>query len=161
LWYWNVGVVSLVDIRRESVGDMALEYYVLSDLSSKTDSRIFVPTNNKKLCANMRRLLTESEARALVDGICDILPMPFTKENKKRADEYKKVIDTGDHRKMIAMIKAIIKNGEVRELEGKKNFIADENLMNKALQLMATELSVVLLIEKDAALEMIREKLFG
>ena len=55
----------------------------------------------------------------------------------------------------------IIKNGEVRELEGKKNFIADENLMNKALQLMATELSVVLLIEKDAALEMIREKLFG
>ena len=159
LWYGNVGVVVLCDVRHETVGSAEIEYYVLSDYMSKSASQIFIPTSNSGLVQNMRPLMTKEEVDAFLASIKDIPSAEYFPQNKQRAEKYKRLVDSGVYRDMISVIKAVRYGGALREREGKKNFIIDENLMNKAIRLMATEIAVVLGISDAEAASILCEKL--
>ena len=61
----------------------------------------------------------------------------------------------GDREGMISVIKAVYENGVKRHEEGKKNYLADENIMRKAEKVIYSELSIVLGIPENEVADFI------
>ena len=154
--YGASGVMTVVDIREESVGDTPRRYYVLRPSLVRSESLTFVPIDNERLISLMLPLLTKEEINALLKEAKSISPIEWIPSNRPRADAFKKIIESGDRRQMIAMIRAIDENAKGREAEGKKNFITDENAKQKALKLLYSEISVVLGIPEEDAINIVK-----
>ena len=157
--YGSGGVMTIVDIREESIGDISRSYYVLHPTLVRSDSLTFVPTDNENLVASMRPLLTGDEISALLEEAKTVAPVDWIKDNRPRSDAFKKIMESGDRLKMISMIRAIDENAKLREAEGKKNFISDENAKQKALRLLYSEFSVVLGITEEETATLLEKEL--
>ena len=147
--YGANGVMTIVDIREESIGDVSRKYYVLHPTLLRSESLTFVPADNEKLVSAMRPLLTKDEIMALIHGAKDTPPLDWVNENRARSESFKRIMESGDRVKMISMIRAINDSGARREAEGKKNFLSDENAKSKAEKLLHSEFSVVLGIPEE------------
>lgn len=159
IMYGASGVMTIVDIREESVGDVSRSYYVLRPTLSRSESFTFVPADNERLTANMRPLLTKDEILAFLRGVKDIEPASWIKENRARQDSFKKIMESGDREKMIAMILAINENARRREAEGKKSFLSDENSKLKAERLLHSEIAVVFDMPEEKVGEFIKKEM--
>lgn len=142
--YGANGVMEIVDVREESIGDVSRNYYVLSSVFSRSDSLIFVPCDNEKLLSVMRHLLTRDEALELIGRIDELPDIEWVESNRARAEHFKKLMESGDREAMFSMIRAIDENAKRREAEGKKNFLTDETARQKAERLLHSELALVL-----------------
>ena len=140
--YGSVGLCDVVDLKREEVGGVEYEYYVLAEHFSRGTSLTYVPTANERLVSNMRPLMAYSEAVALIESIPSIEPIEWMPDNRRRTEYFKAILDSGNKPLMVGMIKAIILMGKERERIGKKNFMTDENTLAKAKRLLLSELSV-------------------
>lgn len=143
IMYGAVGVMTIVDIREESIGDISRSYYVLRPTLARSESFTFVPTDNERLVSFMRPLLTKDEIVSLIHSYISIAPLDWINENRARQEYFKKVMESGDRAQIIAMIHTIDECGKRREAEGKKNFLADENIRHKAKKLLYSEVAVV------------------
>lgn len=153
--YGASGVMTVIDIRDESFGDSSRSYYVLRPTLARTESFTFVPTDNERLVASMRYLLSGDEIGDLLKSAADIPAVDWIPENRARQEFYKKITESGDLRSMIAMIHRINDCGRLREMEGKKNFLSDENAKAKAQRLIISEISVSLDIPEEEAKAML------
>ena len=147
--YGSNGVMTIVDIRDETVGDVARKYYVLRAAGAHSDSLTFVPVDNESLVSMMRPLLTKKEILDILHSQDDAAGLEWVKDNRARSERFKKIIDSGDRAKIIAMIRSIYKTGLRRSEEGKKNYLSDENTMHRAEKLIASEFSIVLGIPEE------------
>ena len=141
--YGVAGVMTIVDIREESIGDVSRKYYVLRSARSRSESLTFVPADNERLVGAMRPLLTREELESLAASAKDIEPLEWIEANRVRSEAFKAIMESGDRVGMIAMIKAINENGIRRGEEGRKNFLADETAKQKALKLLSREIAIV------------------
>ena len=153
--YGAAGVMTIVDIREESFGDVSREYYVLTSAVRSSDSLTYVPADNENLVASMRPLLTEDEIVMTLKSAENAVPIDWIPENRARQEFYKKITESGDLRSMIAMIHRIKDCGRLREMEGKKNFLSDENAKAKAERLIISEISVSLDISEEEARQLL------
>lgn len=149
--YGAAGVMTIVDIREESIGDVSRKYYVLRTASSRTDSLTFVPADNERLVGLMRPLVTKDELHRLAESAKDIEPCEWIEANRARSEAFKAIMESGDRVGMIAMIKAINEHGIRRSEEGRKNFLADETAKQKALKLLSSEIAIVRGISDEEA----------
>lgn len=149
IMYGAGGVMTIVDIREESVGDVSRCYYILRPTLARVESFTYVPVDNEKLVSAMRPLLSVEEIISLIRSAKDMSPIDWVNENRARQEYFKKIMESGDRAKLIAMIRAIDENGMRREAEGKKNFLSDENARAKAEKLLHSEFSVVLGIPEE------------
>ncbi len=147
--YGAYGVMKIVDIREESVGDQKRKYYVLYDMSSISNSHVFVPVDNKKLTSSMHGILTKDAALELISRIKDVPVMPWNGDNRARLDGFKRVVESGDREGILSIIKTVYENGIRRSEEGKKNYLADEALMRKAKKLIEAELAIALEMDES------------
>lgn len=127
IMYGAGGVMTIVDIREESIGDVSRSYYVLRPALIRSDSLTFVPTDNEKLVSAMRPLISREEIISLLRGAKDAPALKWINENRARQECFKRIMESGDRAGMIAMIRAIDESAARREAEGKKNFLSDEN----------------------------------
>ncbi len=149
IMYGAGGVMTVVDIREEAIGDVSRSYFVLRPSLARTDSFTFVPMDNERLVSFMHPLLSREEIHSLIRSSGDIAPLEWIAENRARQEHFKKVLESGDRIQMIAMIHAINEHGRLRLAEGKKNFLSDENARLKAERLLYSEISVVFDIPED------------
>lgn len=156
--YGSSGVMTVVDIREEAIGDVSRSYYVLRPTLARQDTFTFVPVDNERLVSLMRPLLSKDELISLLRNADKIPPLDWIPENRARQEYFKRVIESGDRVAMLAMVNAIDESGRRRETEGKKNFLADENIRHKALHLLHSELAVVAGIPEEQVLELIENE---
>ena len=147
--YGASGVMTIVDVCEQTFGNTSREYYVLSPTLARSQSLTYVPTDNEQLTSAMLPLLTRDEIDALLSEAKEISPIEWISASRPRSDAFKRIIESGDRLKMISMIRAIDENAKLREAEGKKNFISDENAKQKAMKLLYSEFSVVLGITEE------------
>lgn len=155
--YGASGVMSISDIREECIGDTARRYYVLSSATASSASQTFVPVDNADLVALMRPLLTRDEASSVLSAVSTAPDCAWHADNRKRAEIFKKILESGDRVAILAMIRTVNKAGKLREAEGKKNFLSDDTVAKRAEKLVASELSIVLGISEDAAMELVKK----
>lgn len=154
--YGASGVMTITDIREETVGDTLRSYYVLRPTLSRLESLTFVPTDNERLVSYMRPLMNGEELLALLRSADKVEPLDWIPENRARQEYFKRVMESGDRRNIIAMINTIDECGRRREAEGKKNFISDENLRHKAIKLLYSELAVTLGVAEETVPTLVR-----
>ena len=58
---------------------------------------------------------------------------------------------------MISMIKLVRATGVRRAEEGKRNYLADENAMNKAQKLLSAEIATVMGISEESVLDFVEK----
>ena len=130
--YGTIGVVEIVDIVEQTVGDVTRKYYVMKEYSSPSSSLTYVPLDNDALLAQIKPLLAKDEIVATVKEAKSADLIEWIDDNRARAESYKRILASGDRVRMLAMIDYIYKTGLRREAEGKRNFIADETSMRRA-----------------------------
>ena len=158
LVYASNGVMCVVDIRDEQIGDTSRSYYVLRSAFGKSESLVFVPTDNDRLTSLMHPILTRDEAEKFLSLPIDLSLIEWNENSRARTEYFKRVIESGERARILAMIRAIYESGLRREALGKKNFLSDETVKQRAEKLLASELSLVLSISEDEALALIKNK---
>ena len=154
--YGALGVMEIVDISNQTVGDVTREYYVMKEYSSLSSSLTYVPLANEELVAQMKPLLTKEEILDVIRTAKNSPPIEWVEDNRARSEKYKKILASADRVQMLSMIDSVYKTGIRREEEGKKNYIADENTMKRAEKLINSEFSLVLGIPESDVPEFIK-----
>lgn len=154
--YGAMGVMEIVDITEQTVGDVARKYYVLKEYASPSASLTYVPVDNAALTSQLQPLLTVDQITEAIRLAKTTQPIAWVEENRARSEMYKRILATADRAQMLAMIRLVYETGIRREAEGKKNFIADENVMRRAQKNIATEFSLVLGIPESEIFEYIK-----
>ena len=146
IMYGATGLMKIVDVREEVIADVARRYYVLEEINSKSTSQTFVPVDNKKLVSSMRPLLTRAQIEELLSKVKEnkLSEIEWHNDNRMRSEQFKKIIESGDREAILSIIRIVYENGVKRQQEGKKNYLADENLMRKAERLISLEFAEVL-----------------
>ena len=142
--YSSLGVMEIVDITDQTVGDVTRKYYVLKEFASYSSSLTYVPLDNEELVSQMKPLLTKDEIFDTVRAAKECPPIEWVEDNRARSEMYKKIVASGDRVRMLAMISSINETGKRREEEGKKNYIADETSMKRAEKIIYSEFALVL-----------------
>ncbi len=159
--YGSNGVMTVVDIREESIGDAPRSYYVLRAATGRSESLVFVPTDNERLTDAMHPLLSSEEISLLLTSPADSSGIEWNDNSRARTEYFKRIMESGDRAGMMSMIRAIHECGLRRTEAGKKNFLSDESVRQKAERLLATEFSIVLGIPEEEALERIKSNIEG
>ena len=155
--YSTIGVMEIVDIADQTVGDVTKKYYVMKEYASPSTSLTYVPLDNEALVANIKPLLSKDELVEAVKASETAEPIEWIEDNRARSECYKKILASLDRVKIMVMIDTIAATGKRREEEGKKNYIADETTMKKAEKLISTEFSLVFGMSENEVTEFIRE----
>ena len=153
--YGALGVMEVVDIADQTVGDVTRKYYVMREYASPTNSLTYVPLENETLVAQIKPLLTKEEIYEAVRTAKASPLIDFVEENRARSEMYKGILSSGDRVRILSMIQTVYMTGVRRESEGKRNFIADENIVKRAEKNIAVEFSLVLGISEDGLNEFI------
>ena len=154
--YGALGVMEIIDITDQTLGDVTKSYYVMREYAAQSASLTYVPLDNEMLTAQMKPLLTSEEIIEVIKTAKSAPPLDWIEENRARSEYYKSILTTSDRVKLLSMIDAVYRTGIRREAEGKKNYIADETSMRKAQKLIASEFSLVLGIPESDVPEFIK-----
>ena len=155
--YGAFGVMEIVDVVEQTFGGEAKKYYVMREYSSQSSSLTYVPLDNELLLSQMKPLLTVEEIVEAIRLAKAAVPLEWVEDNRARSEKYKKMLSTADRALLLAMIETVYQTGLKREAEGKKNYIADENSMNRAIKLISTEFALVLGIPEADVPEYVRK----
>lgn len=93
--YGASGVCEITEIREMEFRGKTVKYYVLKPLNS-AGSTVFVPIENEKLTAKMKRVMSKDEINSMLKDKTGYLP--WVEERKTRAEKYAEVIFAGYQR---------------------------------------------------------------
>lgn len=151
--YGAEGVCKIKDITRENFGEGIMEYYVLQPIY-KDSLTIFVHTGNDHLISKMRRVLSREEIEKI------ILTMPeeellSIEDESKREIKYQEIINSGDRRAVVKLIKTIYLRQKNRKEQKKKPYAIDERFLKEAEKLLYDEFALVLNVKPNQVLPLI------
>ena len=152
--YGEQGVCKIDGIEAKQVGNKKVDYYVLKPVFSE-NTAVFVPVDNCILTAKMQRVLNAQQAKSLIKGVSQIDALKFDNDNQKR-ERYKNIITSGDRQALVAFIKAIYLERNIRHQNGKRLNMSDEQTLYKAERLLFNEIAYALGIDLQEAQEMIK-----
>ena len=142
--YRTAGLCKIENITTEVFTGEPQEYYVLRPLSD-TKSVLHIPLANAQLCAKMFPLMSCGEIEKLIDEL-PALTVEWQDNDKRRAEYFKGVLESGDRRMLAALIKTVHERRVLLEQAGKKLRASGESVCTKAEKLLFDELSYVLKI---------------
>lgn len=152
--YGAQGICKIDCIQTKQIGKQSADYYVLKPLFNENTS-VFVPVDNKILTAKVQSVLSLEQAKILIESVPQIGILKFENENQKR-EQYKNIIAGGNREALIALIKTIFAERDVRRNTGKKLNINDEQMLRKAEALIYNELAFVYGVEPSEAKAIIK-----
>ena len=135
----NVGHLDISGMNKDRT------YYMLVPVKEKA-SNIYIPVDHAD--GRIRHIITKDDAMKFIKSIPDISKKDISDE-KLREQEYKAAILSGDHVKIVSIIKAIYTRKQERIKQGKKITATDDRYFKHAEEVLFSELSFVLQIPKE------------
>lgn len=157
--YGQNGVMTIVDIRNESVEGKERLYYVLRGVRSSLDSLIFVPCDNGELVGTMRPLATKEEIDEAISYAASAPEQEWIDDIRARSSHFKRIIDTGTRGELLGMILSARRRAKKREAEGARGNLSDEIFIRKAEDRLFSEMAIVLGIDYGEVEEYITKRL--
>lgn len=154
--YGNNGVCVVGDITGLDFSgvDHDKKYYCLIPQCNK-GGKIYAAVGQEKVI--MRRLLTENEAKTLIDSVEDIKPMEFANE-KLCEPKYKEALQTCDCKEWFRIIRTMHFRKLERLASGRKITALDERYLKAAEDNLYGELSVVLNVDRKEVEQFITDR---
>lgn len=157
--YGAVGIMEIIDIESGELFGTEKNYYVLREVFTSSDSKTYVPCDNERLVMQMHPLKSKDEILSLLDLVSAAPEIEWETNNRLRSEQYRRIMESGDRLSFISMIKSVLKMGEARAKEGKKNYIADDTAMRRAVRLLSLEISLSLNISESEAESLLFSKI--
>ncbi len=120
-------------------------YYIMRPVQDNNGT-VYLPTDSTR--AVIRRVMSEKEARQLIDEIPDIEQL-WIADDKKRETSYKEAIRSCNSRAWVSIIKALYMRKCERLAAGKKVTALDERYLKAAEQELYGELSIALGVPEE------------
>lgn len=159
--YGAYGVMTVVDIKEDDITGEVKTYYLLREYGKTNSSITFVPFDNEKLILSMQPLLTHDEVISAFEAASTMADVDWIPDSRARGEKYKNILKNQNRTEILTLIRTIHNTGLRRESIGKKNFLADENIMHKAEGILAVEFSIALGISPEEVKALINEKIKG
>jgi CarD family transcriptional regulator len=159
--YGVSGVMTVMDLRRERITGEEKTYYLLSEYGKTNSSITYVPVDNEKLISGMHHLLSKDEILAAISRAAELSDLEWIADNRQRAEAYRGILRSMDRLSILVMIRTIHNTGLRRAAMGKKNFLADEGVMQNAERILIEEFSIVLCISKDEVKNILDREIKG
>lgn len=145
--YGTSGVCTITGITEKKFADFKMEYYVLQPVHQDT-STIYVPVHNEKLTAKMRKILSAEEVHDLIRSMPDEDDI-WISDNVERKNVYRSIINSGNPKDIIKVIKTLQRVQMEKEASGKRLSTSDEYLLNDAQRILHDEFALVLNIQPE------------
>jgi len=155
--YGAHGVCEVAEITEKELNGSAVEYYVLKPVYDP-NSTIFVPLHNAKLTDKMRYVLSAEEIYELIQEMPDENTI-WIEEESKRREQYKKILEVGDRKGLVCLIKTLYLRQQKLKEGGKKLHMAEDRFMKDAEKMLFEEFAHVLTIERDQVLPFIMDQM--
>ncbi|MBR6709273.1 MAG: CarD family transcriptional regulator [Clostridia bacterium] len=155
--YGTEGVCKISEITTQDFMGTPTEYYVLKPIYS-AGSTVFVPVANEMLTAKMRRIMSAEEIYALIRSMPDE-ELPWIENDIERRERCREIIQVGDRRELVGLIKGLYLHGEHQRERGRKLHAADERFLRDAEKILYEEFAHVLQIKRDEVLPFIMEQI--
>ncbi len=150
------GICKITDmVNPDFAQDKTKMYFLLSPLENAT-AKIYVPVDKAE--ARCRRLMTEAEAKELVDSI-EHIEMIEIENDKERERIYKETLQKGDLRELIAVLKNIHIRRSIRTQAGKKNTAVDDKYFKLMERNLCGEIGFSLHLSEAEVKELLKEKI--
>lgn len=143
--YNGKGVCTIQAVEERDFGGMKGVYYILKPVYNDS-STIYVPTDNQKLTAKMKKVLTREE----VDNIIKSIPECETEwinEPNARREYYKSILEEADRSKILAVIRCIHQKQASKNKKDKKPHIFDIQFMQENEKIIIEEFAIALNIK--------------
>ncbi|MBQ9976543.1 MAG: CarD family transcriptional regulator [Clostridia bacterium] len=140
--YRASGLCRIENITEEKFGDEVQEYYVLRPLGDEK-SIVHIPCSNTILCSKMHSLMTRDEIEDLIESL-PTLSSDWPESDKRRAEYFRSVLETGNRRDIAGIIMSIRRRREELIAIGKKPRAVDESICARAEKLLLDEFNFVL-----------------
>ena len=141
------GICKIADIGYFDISGMNTDkqYYILVPIKDDT-SKVYIPVENAG--EKLRSIISKDDAMQFIKSIPDINTKDIANE-KMREQEYKSAILSGDHEKLVSIIKLIYARKCERINQGKKVTAIDDRYFKQAEDILFSELSFVLNVPKE------------
>ena len=155
--YGADGVCTITAIVEKSLMGTRRLFYELHPVNRR-DTVLFLPTDNEKTMAKLRRILTRDEIISAIQSMDEEETIWIEKESTRR-EEYARIIKSGDHKMVIRLIKTLYEHRESLIDSGHRMHTADENFLKEAESVLYEEFAYVLKIRRDEVLPFIQTEL--
>lgn len=157
--YGTNGICMIEELKemRFAAGMEKNTYYILKPASANA-STIFVPTDNEKLMAKMRPLMTKEEIHSLLLGMQG-KEITWTTDRRARNELFHDIMVKGITEDLLLMIGCIYNKKRELLLKGRKLPTTDSNILKNAEKLVEEEFAYVLGIKPSEVGGYIRDLL--
>lgn len=157
LIYGTQGVCTIVEKTQKKVGSNMVVYFVLKPVG-KVNSTIFVPEDNEVLVGKMKSILSETELCKLIEDDTDIESFWIDGDNDRKR-LFQSIITACDRKKLINLIRTLYSKKKHFQSIGKKIHQSDEKFMATAEKIICDELSYVMGVSLEEAIEYLHGKI--
>lgn len=155
--YGTHGVCRINSIEENDISGESMEYYVLRPVYDE-NSTVFVPVKNERLVSQMRSVMTVDEIYEMIHSMPDEQTIWIEDENERK-QRYQELIDQGDRRKLVRLIKTLHNHQLKQQSLGRRLHIADEKVLKQAESLLYHEFAVVLNISPEEVVPFITDRI--
>ncbi len=152
--YAAYGVCNISAVESRDFGGGSVEYYVLRPVSGSSNT-FYVPTSGSGLESKMRKVISREEAEELIREMPDE-PLIWIENEIQRREAYKKIIDSGDRRELVKLIKTLCLHRKELVEKHKKLRSTDERFLAEAENMLYDEFSYALGIPREEVISYIR-----
>lgn len=155
--YGTQGVCRIEGVQSKRIRGEYIDYLVLRPVYDQ-NSTVFVPKTNEKLMAKMREVLSAEEIYKIISELPEKDPIWIDDDNIRKA-KYQEMIDEGDRRKIMLIIKTLYRHRIEQEEKGRRLHQADEFILKQAEKLLHDEFALVLDIKPEEVVPFIMKQI--
>lgn len=155
--YGTEGVCRVAELCEMKIGSQRGQYYVLKPVF-RENATVYVPLENPRLLARMRRLHSVGEIDAILRAAVSE-SLPWIDDANERRQEYGKLLTENDSTRIVQLVRLLYLRRQELETAGKHLRSNDEQLLREAEKLLHDELAVVLQIPRQEVPAYIRSRI--
>lgn len=152
--YATYGVCIITAIEKRDFSGEDVEYYILRPVGDSKNT-FYVPTANSVLTEKMRKVCSRSEVEELIS----VMPEEgsvWIEDESRRKEEYRKILDSGDRRELVKLIKTLYLRKQELESQHKHLHSADERTLHDAENILYDEFAYALDIPREEVIPYIK-----
>lgn len=145
--YSGKGVCTIISIEERDFGGVNKLYYILKP-TYHDNSTIYVPADNPKLMAKMKKVLSREEVDNIINNI-STHSAKWIENTEERRSYYKCVLEEADRSKILSIIRCIHQKQASKNKKEKKPHIFDIQFMQENEKIIIEEFAIALGIKPN------------
>lgn len=151
--YGSTGVCQIENIVGNELTGIIREYYVMRPVDTNK-SIIYVPVDNEKLVSRMREVPSAEKLKAMIKNAKND-QIEWVDNHIRRSELFHEILSEGEIPRILVLFKTLNARSVVLSKENKHLPKTDERIYKECQKLLCSEISAILNVEQNEALNII------